>query len=129
MKERIKLLSINYKKMKPTEISAQTELIEEYAPDMYDSIFAVGAEEGIKKVVDFRPEIIFLNEKIKDTLGLLKKIKQMHPPAVVFIFLSVVDDEQEAIDEYIASGACKCYVPPIIMDTLIHDMYVALNLE
>lgn len=129
MTERIKILSIGKKKMKPEEAKNWKRLIERYAPDTYDTIDAGGEEEGIKQIVALRPEIILLNDNVKDALGLLKKIKQIHSSAAVFVLLNMSDDEQEAIDEYMASGAYKCCLPPLIMDTLIHDMYVALNLE
>ena len=129
MKERIKILSISTKKMKLEEAKNWQNLIEKFAPDMYDTIEAVGEEETIKQVVKYRPEIILLNDKVKDALNLLKKIKQMHPLSAVFILINMVDEEQEMIDEYTASGAYKCYLSPLMIESLIHDMYVALNLE
>jgi DNA-binding NarL/FixJ family response regulator len=129
MKEKIKFLLISDKKLKPEGIKHWKDHVERYAPDMYDTINAIGNEEGIKQVDKLRPEIIMLMGSFKDTLGLIKKIKQLHPPAAVFIFQEMVDDEQETIDEYIACGAYKCYFPPLAFDTLIHDMYVSLNLE
>ncbi|MDF2538687.1 MAG: hypothetical protein K0S76_1708 [Herbinix sp.] len=129
MKARIKLLSIGNKKLKSEHVKNWNNLIERYAPDMYDIIYAIGEEEAIKQVVQLRPEIIMLPDKMKDTLGLLIKIKRIHPTAAVFITLGMVEDEQEAIDEFKAHGAYKCYTVPLVMDTLIHDMYVALNME
>jgi len=128
MKERIKLFSIGMKKMKANEVKDWNELIEEYAPGMYDTINVVGEEESIKQIAKLRPEIILLSDKIKDGISLLMKIKQIHPQVVIFIFLSMVG-EQEVIDKYMAHGVYKCYEPPIVMDTLVHDMYVALNME
>lgn len=129
MKARIKFLSIGNKRLKSEHVKNWNNLIERYAPDMYAIFNAVGEEEGIKQIVQLRPEIIMLSSKIKDVMGLLIKIKQIHPTAAVFIMLGVVDDEQEAIDELKAHGAYKCYTSPLSMDTLIHDMYVALNME
>jgi len=129
MKEKIKIMSIGDKKMKPDEEKSWKGLIEEYAPDMYDTINVVGEKESMKQVIEFRPEIIILSDKIKNPLGLLKKMKEIHPQSFIFIWLSTIADEQEAIDEYMASGAHKCYTPPITLDALFHDMYVALNME
>jgi DNA-binding NarL/FixJ family response regulator len=129
MKERIKFLSIGNKKLKSEEAKNWSKLIERYAPDMYDIINVAGEEEAINQVVQLRPEIIMISTKMKNALGLLIKIKQIHPTAVVFIMLGMVDDEQEAIDEFKVHGAYKCYTVPLVMDTLVHDMYVALNME
>ena len=132
MKEKIKVLFTHSKKQKQKTSKKKLEdLIEREAPDMYEFICGYGEEEIIKQVDKFRPEIIFISpDKLMDALGLLKKIKQLHPPAAVFIILTnIVDDEQETIDEYMVAGAYKCFSSTMVLETLIHDMYVALNLE
>lgn len=134
MGEKIKLMSIGNRKAKPVNSSNWAKTVERYAPDMYELFYVVGEKEAIKKVAELRPEIILilpsvLQDKLTDGLRLLKEIKQLHPKAAVFMNIGMVDDEQEAIDAYMASGAYKCYVAPISMDALFHDMYVALNLE
>ena len=133
MKEKIKVLfTVEKKAEKKIRKGAPTlaDLIEKEVPDMYEFIFGYGEEDTIRQVDKFRPEIIFLTRgKSMDALGLLKKVKQLHPPAVVFILLSMVDDEQETIDAYMAAGAYKCFFSQFDSGILIHDMYVALNLE
>lgn len=129
MTEKVKLLLIGNKRVKPTEAENTKRLFDNYAPGLYDITHLVGTEDCIKSVDVLCPRIIIINDKIKGAKELLEKIKQIRPEIVVFVFLSAVDDEQHAIDEYMQRGAYKCYMPPIIMDTLAHDMYVALHLE
>lgn len=127
--EKIKLLSIAKKRMKGEELKDFKKLIEEYAPDMYEVFHTVGEQESVQTIIDIRPEIILLSDNLKNSLGLMRIIKQIHPTSVIFVLLSIVDDEQSAIESYMLEGAYKCYSPPIVVDSLIHDMYVALNLE
>ena len=134
MKEKIKVLFAVDKKAKKSILKGAPTLaniIEGEVPDTYEFIFGFGEEDSIKQVDKLRPEIIFIGQnKSIDALGLLKKVKQLHPLAVVFIILpNILDDEQETIDEYMAAGAYKCFFSTIVHETLLHDMYVALNLE
>ena len=134
MKEKIKVLFTHPKKLKQkTKRIKLGDLIEKESPDMYEFIYAYGEEDSINQVDKFRPEIIFINQvdkQIEESLGLLKKIKHLHPPVIVFIVLAnIVEDEQETIDEYMAAGAYKCLFSTMVLETLVHDMYVALNLE
>jgi len=129
MEKKVKLLFIANRKMKKDDEKNTRKLFEEYAPGLYDIFTSVGAKESIEQVILHHPEIIVLNDNVKGAQELLKKIKQIHPKATVFVFVSIVEDEQRVIDEYTACGAYKCYMPPIVMDSLVHDMYVALNLE
>ncbi len=134
MEEKIKLLSIGKKRAKKTNLEGWAKIVERYAPDMYDLLYGAGEKDALKKVRELRPEIILilpsiLQNDLKDGLSLLKKIKELHPEAAVFVCMGMVDDEQDAFDEYKACGAYKCYSAPVSMDALFHDMYVALNLE
>lgn len=132
MKEKIKVLITIEKKLKQkTTNKTLGDFIEIEVPDMYEFIFVYGEENIIKQVDKLRPEIIFINKsKRMDTLKLLKTIKQLHPSATIFIFLPNIDDEeQETIDEYMTAGAYKCFSSIMVLDSLIHDMHVALNLE
>ena len=130
MRERIKIIYICPKKVKSSDETNWKELSEEYAPGMYETIYTVEEKETIEQVTKHRPEIIILSDFVKDPLNLLKKLKQIHPETILFVLVSDdSDDEQEIIDEYMAAGAYKCILSPIIVDTLFHDMYVALNLE
>ena len=127
--QKIKLLSIGNKKLKLSDKKNWEALLERYVPDLYENFYAVGEKEAIKQVTELQPEIVMLSNDMKDTLELLKNIKQIHPTGAIFVVLGMVDDEQETIDEFKAHGAYKCYTAPLSMDTLTHDMYVALNLE
>lgn len=115
--------------MKSEEVKNWNRLMEIYAPEMYEMIYAVGEKQALIQVEQLQPEIIMLPDNMKDALGLLIRIKQIHPKEVVFVMVGTVEDEQEVFDEFKAHGAYKCYTSPLSMDTLTHDMYVALNME
>lgn len=137
MKEKIKIMSVNTKKkgrrlrgVKDSGIS-MAECIEQLVPGMY-TFREVYAGDAVETAETLRPEIIWiLLEASGDCLDLLEKLKRVHPEAAVFVmFVGPTEDEQEVINAYSASGAYKCYfLPPFILNTLVHDMYVALNLE
>ena len=133
MKEKIKVLfpRLEKKSPKPKKIPMGgvmrlEDFIEKSAPDMYEFIYANVEEEDIVKQAEI-VLITHIESKSMRNLELLKKVKQLNPLASVFILN--VDDEQETIDEYMAAGAYKCYLQPLMIPTLAHDMYVALNLE
>lgn len=137
MIEKVKVLSINTKKKakrrlkKPKDSLPMQEYIEQLAPDMY-SVREVYVEGAIEAVEAFRPEIIWILQEVsKDYSELVKEIKRIHPAAVVFmLFFGVCEDEEEMMNTYSVLGVYKCYfLPPMILDTLVHDMYVATNLE
>ena len=136
MKERIKVLSISTKKkarkIKKSENSVSLgEFIERYAPGMY-TFHDAYACDAIEAVETLRPEIIWINQEAsKDYTNLVKEIKRAHPTVAIFMLLhGACDDEQEVMNAYSSCGAYKCcFLPPVIIDTLVHDMYVALNLE
>ena len=134
MKEKIKLLSVGKKKAKTENLKSWERTVERYAPDMYELIYSAGEKDTLKKVDEFRPEIVLilpsiLQNNLTDGLRLLKELKQLHSMAAVFVNLGMVDDEQETIEAFMGCGAYKCYTVPLVMDSLFHDMYVALNLE
>lgn len=134
MKEKIKILSVgNAKKevKKPKGSLTVKDYIEQLAPGMY-TLSKAYVEDAIEVVDTLRPEIIWIHQEVsKDCSELIKEIKRIHPAAVIFMmFVGVFDDEQEVMNAYLALGAYKCYfIPPMMLDTLVHDMYVALNLE
>lgn len=132
MKEKVKVLFVRSKKMKhKATIKTFEDLIEIEAPDMYEFMNCYIWENIIEQVVELRPEIIFLSQnESMNILELLKTIKQVHPSVTIFAFLpNRIDNEQETIDEYMAAGAYKCMFSNFSINTLVHDMYVALNLE
>lgn len=127
--QKIKLLSIGNKKLKPVDKLNWEKLIERYAPDLYEYSYAIGEKDAIKQVTDSKAEIIMVTNAMKDALGLVERIKEINPASAVFVVLGMVDDEQEVMDAFKEKGAYKCYSIPLSLDTLTHDMYVALNLE
>ena len=130
MNAKKKILSIGNKKWKSRDVENWNHLIEEYAPGLYENYRAIGEREAIEQVKQLQPEIIMMTNRMEGVLELLSKIKQIHPEGAVFVVLAEAeDDEQAAMDEFKARGAYKCYSTPLSMDTLVHDMYVALNME
>ena len=132
MSTRIKLMSVMVKK--PKKDSGWADVVERYAPGLYELLDGVGEADTLKKVEELRPEIVLilpsvLNEDIDFGLQLVKKIKQINPATAVFVNLNDVEDEQDVMEQFAECGAYKCYAMPTSMDALFHDMYVALNLE
>lgn len=135
MGEKIKILSVGKakKEVKKTPKGAFSvqDYIEQAAPGMYTFIKAY-IEDTIKMVETLRPEIIWIHqEQSMDCSNLVKEIKRIHPAAAIFMMLiGAYEDEQEMSDTYTALGAYKCYfIPPLMLDILVHDMHVALNME
>jgi hypothetical protein len=131
---KIKLMSVGGKKATRENLRAWERTVEYYAPDMYDLIYCKKESDVIAQMNALHPEIALILESslgndLQKGIGIVKTIKKINPKTAVFICLGVVDDEQEAIDRFTMCGAYKCYVPPVSMDALFHDMYVALNLE
>ena len=134
MNIKIRLLSIGKKKAKKENLKNWERTVERYAPDMYELLYGAGEKDALEQVNKLQPKIVLilpsvLNNDLKDGLELVRKIKGINSDIAVFVNLGMVDDEQEAIDNFIECGAYKCYVMPVSMDALFHDMYVALNLE
>ena len=134
MKEKIKVLITRKKKWitKRAKQSSNIEyIIEKMAPGVYEFIDGVGEENIIMQVEKCSPEIIFIVPYAQmDGLNLLRQIKRLQPTANVFVFLlNIIDNEEETIDQYMSLGAYKCFLPPLNINTLVHDMYVSLNLE
>lgn len=129
---KIKVLFVLSKKLKRIKRNKLLgDIIEAEAPDMYDFLYIYGEEETMKVVDEFRPEILFLShvDGGKSEV-LLKRIKQVCPTVQVFVILSnTLNDEQETIEKYMAAGAYKCFFSTMNIETVIHDMYVSLNLE
>lgn len=127
--KKIKLLSIGKKKMKKDEMRNWEKLLEIYAPNLYENYYAAGEKESLKQIAELRPSISIIANDMKDTVEFVKQAKKIHPSGVVLVVLGMVDDEQVEIEKFISAGAYKCYSIPLSMDTMVHDMYVALNLE
>lgn len=134
MNAKIKLLSVASKKPKKENLRSWEKNVEKYAPDMYELLYSAGDEDTLTKVKESHPQIVLilpsiLKNDLTNGLELVEKIKQIDSTIAIFINLGMVDDEQEAIDKFLACGAYKCYPMPVSMDALFHDMFVALNLE
>lgn len=134
MAKEIKLLSVGGKKAKVENVRGWERTVEMYAPDMYKLLYSAGEKDTLKQVKELRPEIVLilpsiLKGNLQDGARMVKEIKQINPETAVFVNLGVVSDEQEAVEMFMACGAYKSYITPVAMDTLFHDMYVALNLE
>lgn len=133
MEEKIKVLLTRKKTLARRKKSSSNieEIIEKMVPERYEFLYGTGEKDILLQAERFRPEIVFIVPDARaDGLSLLKKIKQTLPYTAVFVFLlTLLDDEQETIDEYMAAGAYKCFLPPLVINTLIHDMYVCLHLE
>lgn len=132
MKDKIKVLFIHpRKRRRKTSAKTLTTLIQMEVPDLYEFSDVYLSEDIIGQVEKQRPEIIFMcQHKSFNAIETLKKIKQVHSSAAVFVVLSnMIKDEQETINAFLSAGAYKCYFATLVIDTLIHDMYVCLNLE
>ena len=130
MTEKIKVLNVG---LKEGDISGS---IERHAPGRYEFIYC-SFDESMECIRKHKPEIIkvyFIVPSDKDK-EFPKKVKQAHSSAAVFIYYldyhpGDVEDEEAFIDEMLACGAYKCYLCDTFhMNTIAHDMHVALNLE
>jgi len=135
MEEKIKVLITgkkrSIKQKTPKGSMGLKDVIEREIPDMYEFISGDGEDAIEQEISRHCPEIVLITQiEPMDGLNLLIKAKQLNPATAVFILIfGIIDDEQEAIDEYMAAGAYKCFLPPLMIESLVHDMYVALNLE
>lgn len=132
--DRIKVLSLGMAKneiKKPKGAISVQEYIERIAPDTYE--FSKGyIEDAISEIESKNPQIVWIHQDgLRDYNDLIHVIKNNNPSIIIFIIIAgLLEDEQEIQDQYMESGAYKCYcVPPLMIDELVHDMYVALNME
>ena len=132
MEDKIKLFSAL--KKKPPRKTGWADLVERFNPGLYDLYSGIGIKDILKKVEEFRPEIVLISSMFPEsdldvTSQLIINIKQINPHGVIFVRLGQVDDEEEATELFINCGAYKCYPDPVSMNSLFHDFYVALHLE
>ena len=90
--EKIKLLSVGNKKMKVSEMELWEDLVDRYAPDLYENYYAVGEKEALKKETELKPEITLVANVMKNTLELVKALKHSNPEGVILVVLGMVDD-------------------------------------
>ena len=130
--EKIKMLFIQEKKIKKRQKSLLLgDVIEKCVPDTYEMDYISIKENIIGKLEQFEPQIIYIGQsKAFDILELVTRIKELFPEVVVIVNLSDnVSDQQELIVKLKEAGVYKCYYSTLIVETLIHDMFVALNIE
>lgn len=132
MNSKIKVLTINSKMAKRKRYVVPIEdLIDKEVPNTYEFFNVFSYHDAIDFIEQYKPEIIFIgHQKSNNSLTILEEIKHINPNVAIFVFLPIIDNEQDNYDKYMDLGVYKCYLtPPLVIDTLIHDMYVALNLE
>ena len=129
--EKIKLLFVQEKKIKKGKMFTLGDLIENEVPDTYE-IDYVSAKERIRdKVKEFSPQIVFISQSQKyNIFELIKNIKEFDPEIVIFaIIVSDFENEHKTMDKLKESGVYKCYSTQFSLDSLVHDMFVSLNME
>lgn len=134
MKSKKRILSIGKKlkkqKNKENEISIE-DIIEEKAPGLYEFYKAVYSK-AVDKAIEIVPDIVWIfDDGSFDSHLLIKQILHIQPKAAIFVMIiGAYENEQEIGDSFMALGIYKCYfLPPLLLDSLVHDMYVALNME
>lgn len=128
---KIKVLFIQEKKIKKGKTITLGDLIENEVPDTYEIDYVSAKENILDKVKVFNPQIVFIgNSKAYDFFDLIKKIKEFNPK-IVFLAIIVTDAENEhkTMEELKELGVYKCYTTELSIDSLIHDMFVSLNME
>lgn len=130
--EKIKMLFIQEKKVKNKEkVLLLGDIIEKEVPDTYEIDYISIKENIIGKIDQFQPQIIYIGQsKAFDILELVTRIKERFPGVVILANISDnVSDQQELIIKLKEAGVYKCYYSTLIVETLVHDMFVALNME
>lgn len=129
--EKIRVLFIQEKKIKKGKMITLGDLIENEVPDTYQVDYVSAKENILDKAKKFEPKIIFIAQSTAyDIFRLIKELREIDPEVVVLVNLTTaVETEQKMIDELKALGAYKCYSSVLSVDSLVHDMFVALNME
>ena len=127
---RIKVLFIQEKKFKKGAITI-SDLIENEVPDTYEFEHVSAKEDIIGKVSEFHPQIVFIsNSKAYDIFELVQKIKDLDSEIVILAMVFTdFGSEREMMDRLTEMGVYKCYTSQLSVDSLIHDMFVSLNME
>lgn len=129
---KIKVLFIQEKKIKnKAKVFTLGDIIEKLVPDTYEIDYISIKENIVEKIDQFKPQIIYIGQsKAFDILELVMRIKELFPLTVILANLSDrVNDQQELIIKLKEAGVYKCYYSTLIIETLVHDMFVALNME
>lgn len=129
---KINVLFIQGKKIKHrANVITLGDMIEKLVPDTYEIDYVSVKEDVIKKINQFRPQIIYIFQNNSfDILSMVMRIKEMFPEAVILANISdSISRPQEVMAELKEIGVYKCYHSTLILETLVHDMFVALNRE
>lgn len=130
--EKIKVLFIQEKRIKnKKKVVTLGDIIEKEVPDTYEIDYASIKDNVMGRIKEFSPQILLIAQsKAIDVLGLVKEVKESFPSVVILVNLSVAADSgQEMMRKLKAAGVYKCYSSILSVDSLIHDMFVSLNME
>lgn len=130
--EKINILFIQDRKIKKKRNTVTLgDMINKQIPDTYEIDYISVKENMIGKIEQFQPQIIYIfQSNAFDILELVKRIKEEFPEVVILTNLSDgVKSPQKMMAELKDAGVYKCYHSTLILETLIHDMFVALNME
>ena len=107
------------------------DLIENEVPDTYQVDYVSAKENILDKVKGFEPKIIFIAQSTAyDVFSLIKQFKEGNPDVVILVNLTAaVEAEQKIIETLMNLGVYKCYSSVLSVDSLVHDMFVSLNME
>ena len=128
---KIKLLFIQEKIVHKANALTLGDLIEKQAPDTYEMDRVSAKEDILGKVKEFGPQIVMISDcKSYDVFDLIKKIKELDSKIVILVsVLADAGEEHERMERLKEIGVYKCYTSRLSVDSLIHDMFVSLNLE
>lgn len=130
--EKINILFIQDRKVKKKRNTITLgDMIDKQVPDTYEIDYISIKDNVIGKIEQFQPQIVYIfQSNAFDILELVKGIKEEFPKVVIFTNLpDSVKSPQKMIAELKDAGVYKCYHSTLILETLIHDMFVALNME
>lgn len=130
--EKIKVLFIQEKKIKnKSNVITLGDLIKNEVPDTYEIDYVSVKEDVMSRMKKYNPQIVFIAQsKTFDILDLVRVIKETYPSMVILVNLATVADlEQEMVRRLKDLGVYKCYSSTLSVDSLVHDMFVSLNIE
>ena len=129
--EKIRVLFVQEKKIKKGKMITLGDLIENEVPDTYQVDYVSAKENILDKVKGFEPRIIFIAQSTAyDVFSLIKKFKEGNPDVVILVNLTAaVEAEKKIIETLMNLGVYKCYSSVLSVDSLVHDMFVSLNME
>lgn len=129
--EKIKVLFIQEKEIKKGKMITLGDLIENEVPDTYEIDYVSAKENILDKVKKFGPQIIFIAQsKAYDIFDLIQKIKAIDSEMVILVNLATAAEaEQKMMNKLKELGVYKCYLSALSVDSLVHDMFVSLNME